>query len=316
MTVMKIKAIKGPGSGTLGASIVYDEIGYPRWSSDVSSALLVPAGDTTTRPSNPITGMVRYNSQTSQFEGYGPGSAWGSLGGVVDVDQDTKITAESHAGANENTLSFYTGVDNGNGYTSVLQSEIGNTYIKIPSGTTTSRDALTAANGMMRYNSDLKRFEVRQNGSWTRVLTSSMSYSGQAGQVARVNSTGTDLEFFTFPSAILRLPFRVNFLNLNPSSISEIPTTPIVPQTWDITISGADLIINHYMGKVPLFVFANGWNTGITPNAYIVRATTASGLQISFRNDNLNQCRLIGVTSTNCGGSPSEHAYVNLYFMN
>ena len=38
-----------------------------------------PVGTTAERPSTPAAGMLRYNSSTSQFEGYS--SAWGSIGG-------------------------------------------------------------------------------------------------------------------------------------------------------------------------------------------------------------------------------------------
>ena len=32
-------------------------------------------------------GLIRYNAEQDQFEGFGAGNAWGSLGGVKDVDQ-------------------------------------------------------------------------------------------------------------------------------------------------------------------------------------------------------------------------------------
>jgi len=67
----------------------------------------VPVGTTAQRASSPVTGQLRYNSTTSQFEGYAA-SSWGSLGGVIDVDQDTKITAESAAGQDEDVLTFFT----------------------------------------------------------------------------------------------------------------------------------------------------------------------------------------------------------------
>jgi len=71
-----------------------------------TSALTLPVGNTSNR-GTPSAGDVRYNSQLAQFEGYG--TAWGSLGGVKDVDADTFITAESSAGADEDTLTFTTG---------------------------------------------------------------------------------------------------------------------------------------------------------------------------------------------------------------
>jgi hypothetical protein len=78
-----------------------------------TDALIIPVGTTTNRPGQggqitAVNGMIRYNTQTSQFEGYGPGSAWGSLGGVKDVDGDTYILAESSAGADNDDLQFFT----------------------------------------------------------------------------------------------------------------------------------------------------------------------------------------------------------------
>ncbi len=69
--------------------------------------LALPVGDIASRPSTPQVGYVRYNSQTSQFEGFGAGASWGSLGGVSDVNQDTKILAEDGAGTNDDNLRFF-----------------------------------------------------------------------------------------------------------------------------------------------------------------------------------------------------------------
>ena len=41
---------------------------------------LIPAGTTAERPVSPANGQIRYNTTTSQFEGY-QGGAWGQLGG-------------------------------------------------------------------------------------------------------------------------------------------------------------------------------------------------------------------------------------------
>ena len=76
---------------------------------DISSndAIKVPVGDTSQRPT-PSLGQIRYNSQLSTYEGFGAGDAWGSLGGVKDVNGDTYILAESSAGANNDELQFFT----------------------------------------------------------------------------------------------------------------------------------------------------------------------------------------------------------------
>jgi len=68
----------------------------------------LPVGNTAQRLASPTSGQIRYNSQIAAFEGYAA-SSWGTLGGVIDVDQDTKITAESAAGEDEDVLTFTAG---------------------------------------------------------------------------------------------------------------------------------------------------------------------------------------------------------------
>lgn len=72
-----------------------------------TGATRIPAGTTANRPT-PKQGQIRYNTDLSAFEGYS-GSNWGSLGGLVDVDQDTYVVAERTAGADSDTLQFYAG---------------------------------------------------------------------------------------------------------------------------------------------------------------------------------------------------------------
>lgn len=68
-------------------------------------ALKIPVGSTLNRPT-PGQGMIRYNTTDGRFEAY-DGLAWTGLGGVVDVDQNTRITAENFPGANNNELKFF-----------------------------------------------------------------------------------------------------------------------------------------------------------------------------------------------------------------
>lgn len=72
-----------------------------------TGSLILPQGETADRPSD-ATGSIRFNSADGQFEGY-DGIAWSGLGGVIDVDQNTKITAEDSPGADNNQLKFFTG---------------------------------------------------------------------------------------------------------------------------------------------------------------------------------------------------------------
>jgi len=65
--------------------------------------LAIPTGNTSGRPSVPQLGYIRYNSETSQFEGYGSGNSWGSLGGNVNSLTNATATGDftisSHNGS-------------------------------------------------------------------------------------------------------------------------------------------------------------------------------------------------------------------------
>ena len=72
-----------------------------------SGAIRLPMGNDSERPATvDASGCLRYNTQTNQFEGYGDGG-WAGLGGVVDKDLDTYITAEKND--DEDKLRFFTG---------------------------------------------------------------------------------------------------------------------------------------------------------------------------------------------------------------
>jgi hypothetical protein len=71
-------------------------------------AMLIPVGANADRPAAALKGYLRYNTTTDQFEGFGAGNQWGSLGGVRDVAGETYIAAEESAGAADNNLRFIT----------------------------------------------------------------------------------------------------------------------------------------------------------------------------------------------------------------
>jgi hypothetical protein len=64
----------------------------------------LPTGTTAQRPTG-SAGQVRFNSQLNRFEGF-DGSDWIQLHGVVDLDGDTKVTAELTQGSNDNIIRF------------------------------------------------------------------------------------------------------------------------------------------------------------------------------------------------------------------
>ena len=73
---------------------------------DSIDSVLLPKGTSADRNSTPVTGMLRYNTDTNSFEGYN--GQWVSLhDGLQDGDGDTKITVELTPGANDNVIRFY-----------------------------------------------------------------------------------------------------------------------------------------------------------------------------------------------------------------
>jgi len=79
----------------------------------VRTHLKLPVGGNDQRPVTvneaESAGYIRYNIDNSQFEGYGPGDSWGSLGGVINVSQNTKIIASSpDPDSVNNELQFFT----------------------------------------------------------------------------------------------------------------------------------------------------------------------------------------------------------------
>ena len=71
-----------------------------------NQSVQIPVGDNSQRPSTATNGMMRYNTELNRYEGYSNGY-WTKLGGVEDVDGNTKILAEATPGANDNVLYFY-----------------------------------------------------------------------------------------------------------------------------------------------------------------------------------------------------------------
>ena len=75
---------------------------------DISSnnALILPRGNINRPETSAQTGMIRYNTENSQFEGYG-GASWQGLGGVINVAQNTKIVASyPNSSSTNNELIF------------------------------------------------------------------------------------------------------------------------------------------------------------------------------------------------------------------
>ncbi|MDA9262913.1 hypothetical protein N9P49_00530 [bacterium] len=70
-----------------------------------TSHVKIAVGNVAQRPTG-VTGMIRYNTELSLFEGY-HGTVWKGLGGVIDSDQDTYVVAEKSL--DEDILRFNVG---------------------------------------------------------------------------------------------------------------------------------------------------------------------------------------------------------------
>ena len=192
-----------------------------------SGGFIIPVGTTLERPT-PDQGMIRYNTSDSRFEAYN-GIAWTGLGGVVDVDQDTKIIAENSPGSDNDQLKFYTA----NTVVMQLQSD-GDLYfgsnlnklvidynsgdatfkglvnfdstgaIVIPDGTTAERP--TAERGMIRFNISDQQFEGYDGTAWKGL--GGVIDVDQDTKIIAENTPGSDndqLKFFTANTERLRL---------------------------------------------------------------------------------------------------------------
>jgi fibronectin-binding autotransporter adhesin len=71
--------INTTGSATFSSSLTALDASFTG-----TGAVDVPAGTTAQRPGTPSNGMIRYNSDDAQFEGYADG-AWGAIGGGGDT---------------------------------------------------------------------------------------------------------------------------------------------------------------------------------------------------------------------------------------
>lgn len=94
----------GASTATTGAFTVLSASSDSSFTS--TGALLISKGTTAQQPGSPATGMIRYNTTTSQFEGYsGSSPAWKSIGGSA-LSNDTSTASNLYpvfAGATTGT---------------------------------------------------------------------------------------------------------------------------------------------------------------------------------------------------------------------
>jgi hypothetical protein len=75
-----------PTNGDLGSAAYLDAATLTKQTTPTGASLL-PVGTSAQQPAGPTAGMLRFNSETGQFEGYN-GTAWGAIGGGGDGFND------------------------------------------------------------------------------------------------------------------------------------------------------------------------------------------------------------------------------------
>ena len=148
-----------------------------------TTALRIPIGSTVQRPdiTNQRAGQIRYNTTNSQFEGYNTSNSWQGLGGVIDIDQDTYILAESSPNADNDEIQIYTdGAErmkiDASGVIRIFNTDpsyaaldiSATTALKIPIGSTQERPSTqNQTAGQIRYNTTNSQFEgYNTSNSW------------------------------------------------------------------------------------------------------------------------------------------------------
>ena len=155
-----------------------------------TGATRIPAGTTAQRPSSE-QGQIRYNTTNASFEGYS-GSAWSGLGGLIDVDGDTKVLAERSAGNDSDTLTFFTG-----GVERLRMNDSGSTFATNISGTgLTLSGNITMAGGRT-----VDGYDVSSLGSKLAGIETGATADQTASQIKTAYESNADTNAFT--SALL-----------------------------------------------------------------------------------------------------------------
>ena len=164
---------------TSGVKILNNDPSYSALDVSATSALRIPIGSTEQRPSDLKAGQIRYNTTNSQFEGYNTTNSWQGLGGVIDIDQDTKIIAETNPLDDNDEIQIFTAsfermkVD-ASGNIQMFNSDpsysaldiSATSALRIPIGSTEQRPSDLKA-GQIRYNTTNSQFEgYNTTNSW------------------------------------------------------------------------------------------------------------------------------------------------------
>jgi hypothetical protein len=146
-----------------------------------TSALIIPVGTQQQRPQlDAETGAIRFNTTSTQYEGYNASTdLWSSLGGVRDADGNTYLIAELSAGSNDNTFYFY------NNNTNTLRITQSNMLFN-------SMDTIVSNSGNLNINSSITiNSDLKFNTNSITTLQSGLTINPAAGTNVVINGTAS-----------------------------------------------------------------------------------------------------------------------------
>ena len=327
MSQVKIKQLLGPVGSNQGSLVVYDS-GVSRWSSDLSSAILLPSGDTSSRPSTPANGMMRFNTDLNLVETY-ENIHWIASGNISTFAAlvDGPGTLQANMGIKVNSLgtslqyypisggvSLFSALADGPGS---LQAGMG---IEVNSSGTglqyysilTTFASLTDGPGSLHANLGIK---VNSLGTALQYYTisSAASFASltdgpgslQAGMGIMVNTLGTALQYYTMITPLMRYRMQVNFPTANPGSITNLPAG------WSATLTATNTIsVTHNItGRQPAFVSVLGFTGSIFQFKVVGNTSTY------IYDPNAGTTFTLGqVLNTYWGVTSGQYAFVDMYF--
>ena len=146
---------------------------------DDTGAFVVPVGGDADRPAAPEVGMLRYNNDRNQFEGWNGLSfapIAGGKGSVIDEDEDTKITVDTDPSTDPDTMRFFIGSNDGDVPQSKEMMSISRSGVLID-GTINIRDNVIEA---VNTNEDLI---IRAAGTGRVVIEGSSNEGSSSGNI-------------------------------------------------------------------------------------------------------------------------------------
>ncbi|NDB79495.1 hypothetical protein EB155_06480, partial [archaeon] len=269
-----------------------------------SDVIVIPAGDTSERLD--ITAAIRYNSDTTSFEGYN-GNNWGTLGGVKDVDGDTYVSAEDSSGIDNDELKFYTAgnesmIIDSNGVIGINTVPTGVTYkLEMDGFIGITGSILPMVDRVFNLGSTSQRWGDLFFGGETIYLGDSVlkDYSGTLtiSGPAQIDSLNITHNLDIDGDVNISGTADINNLSVtNDLSISGIASTYDLYVTHDANISGALSLYDLNVSNTANITA----DLNISGNTNIIGAITASSINLSGSGDVNGDLSLSG--DVNIGG--------------